>query len=146
MPSPRSLRAGSDSASCRAPARRTFASFRSSASMPEKLAQQLRNDSRGSLKCRFDLGLILAPGFRDLRLATAGTTHEFGDCSDQLARLNALDEPRRNPGDNGNLAFGLSRGKHHHTLAQFLLQIVDQRAKLTAFEIVCAVRQHLHAL
>ena len=45
-----------------------------------------------------------------------------------------------------DLALGLRRSQHHHALAEFLLQVVDQRAQLPALELIGAERHQLHAL
>ena len=57
-----------------------------------------------------------------------------------------FDEPRRHAGDDRDFALGLRRREHHHALAELLLEVVDQRAQLPAFELIGAMREHFHAL
>ena len=110
------------------------------------LSQQLPDNPRRCLERRVDLGLVLAAGFGDLRLAAAGSADQLGDSANQLPGLDALGEAGRDSGDKGDLALRLRRGQYNHALAQLLLEVIDERAKLAALQRVGAQRYQAHAL
>ena len=57
-----------------------------------------------------------------------------------------LVSPGVTPAMIATFSFGLRRSQNDYAFAEFLLEVVDQRAQLSALERVGAVRQHLDAL
>ena len=96
------------------------------------------------MRRRFPCG-DFAAGFGNLGFAAARAADEFCYRSDKLASLNTLDQPRCNAGDERDFALRLRGGKHHDTLAQLLLQIIDKGAQLATFQRVGAQRDQAHA-
>src|SRR6185503_14275211 len=109
------------------------------------LAQQIPDNFRRSFDGSIDLCLVFSAGLGQLRLTTARSAHQLGHSTYQLACLDALDEPRRNTRNQRHLALRLRGCNQHYSFAGLLLQIVNQRTKLTTIERVGAKRDEFYA-
>lgn len=110
-----------------------------------RLTEQFVYDTGSSAERGVNLGLILAAGFGDVGSAAARTAYELCDRSYQFSSLNALGEAGCDAGDNGDFSLWLRGSQNDNAFAEFLPEVIDQRAELSALERIGAMGQHLYA-
>src|SRR5580700_5013781 len=81
---------------------------------------------------------ILAAGLGQIRPASTFAAYSLRYRADDFAGLDFLREVFGDAHDQRYVAI-CGRAQHHHTRAQFVAQLVDQRTHLGTFEIVYAV-------